>query len=171
MDDIVGTVTMKGNPLNLTGNKIEVGDQIPRFQVVGNDLSVVECTNYEGKVCIIMTVPSLDTPVCDTEVRKFNEAASRLSPDIVILAISMDLPFAQNRWCGSAGIDRVQTLSDYRFASFGTSFGVLIKDLRLLARAVYVIDKQGKIRYIELIKEITEEPDYDAALKAVENLV
>ena len=171
MAEEVGTVTMKGNPLTLVGNKVEVGDQVPRFQVIGNDLSTVECESYAGQVCIVLSVPSMDTPVCDTEVRKFNEAASKLSSDITILAISMDLPFAQSRFCGAASIDRVQTLSDYRDASFGNAFGVLIKELRLLARAVFVIDKEGKIRYIQVVKEITEEPDYEAALNAVKNLV
>ena len=171
MSDDIGTVTMKGNPLTLVGNKVDVGDQVPSFKVTGNDLAEVECESFAGQLCIVLTVPSLDTPVCDTEVRKFNEAASTLSPDITILAISMDLPFAQSRWCGAAGIDRVQTLSAYRYASFGSSFGVLIKELRLLARAVYVIDKQGKIRYIQVVKELTEEPDYDSAFNAVKNLV
>jgi len=171
MDEKVRTVKMKGNPLTLVGSKVEVGDQVPSFQVVGNDMSVVKCESFAPKVCVILTVPSLDTPVCDMEVRKFNEAASELDPDIEILAVSMDLPFAQKRWCGAAGISRIQTLSDYREASLGRAFGVLIKELRLLARAVFIIDKSGKIRYKQIVEEATEEPDYESALKAVKNLV
>jgi thioredoxin-dependent peroxiredoxin len=171
MDNKVGTVTMKGNPMDLVGNKVKVGDQVPKFHLVANDMSTVECETFSPKVCVILTVPSLDTPVCDIEVRRFNEEASKLSPDIAILAVSMDLPFAQKRWCGAAGISRVQTLSDYRDASLGLAFGVLIKDLRLLARSVFVIDKTGKIRYIQIVKEVSEEPDYNAVLKAVKNLI
>jgi thiol peroxidase len=118
----------------------------------------------------VTSVPSLDTPVCDTETRKFNEEASRLGSDIVILTLSMDLPFAQKRWCSAAGVDKVHTLSDHRDASFGTSYGVLIKELRLLARAVFLIDRKGMIQYIELVKELTKEPDYGAILAALKKL-
>jgi len=111
MVEQIRTVTMKGKPLHLVGNKVNVGDQVPKFHVVANDLSRIECTTYEGRVCIILTVPSIDTPVCEIEVKKFNEAATNLSSEICILAISMDLPFAQSRYCGAQGIDKVQTLS------------------------------------------------------------
>ena len=116
-------------------------------------------------------MPSLDTPVCDVETRKFNEKAGKLRDDVVVLAISMDLPFTQKRWCGAAGIKNVQTLSDHRDASLGKAFGVLIRELRLLARAVFVVDKEGIIRYIEIVDELTHEPDYEAAIKAAEELL
>jgi thioredoxin-dependent peroxiredoxin len=135
--------------------------------LTANDLSVVKLSALaRGKVCIITAVPSLDTPVCDLETRRFNKEAGELGDDVVILAVSMDLPFAQKRWCGAAGVKNVQTLSDYRQAAFGKAYGVLIKDLHLLARAVFVLDKPGLIRYVELVKEVASEPNYDAALTA-----
>jgi thiol peroxidase len=164
------TVTMKGKPLTLAGNELKVGDAAPDFEVVANDLSAVKLSSFKGKVCIITSVPSLDTSVCDIETRRFNEEAGKLGGDIVILAISMDLPFAQKRWCGAAGVKNVQTLSDYRDASFGNAYGVLIKELRLLARAVFVVDKNGTIRYIQIVNEIASEPNYEAALEAVKGL-
>jgi thiol peroxidase len=165
-----GLITMKGNPLTLVGNEVKVGEKAPDFMVLDNDLTPVQFSSYRGKVCILSSVPSLDTPVCDTETRKFNEEATRLGTDILILTISMDLPFAQKRWCAAAGVDKVKTLSDHRDASFGTSFGVLIKDLRLLARAVFLVDRQGALQYIQFVKELTKEPDYDAILSALKKL-
>ena len=167
MKERTGIITMKGGPLTLVGNEVRVGDKAPDFEVLDNDLSPVRFSSFGGKLCIISSVPSLDTPVCDMETRRFNEEASKLGPDVVILTISMDLPFAQKRWCGAAGVTRVQTLSDHRDASFGTSYGVLIKELRLLARAVFLVDRAGTIQYIELVKEITDQPDYVAVLSAV----
>lgn len=167
MKEWTGIITMKGGPLTLVGNEVRVGDKAPDFEVLDNDLSPVRFSSFGGKLCIISSVPSLDTPVCDMETRRFNEEASKLGPDVVILTISMDLPFAQKRWCGAAGVTRVQTLSDHRDASFGTSYGVLIKELRLLARAVFLVDRAGTIQYIELVEEITDEPDYEAVLSAV----
>ena len=158
---------MKGNPLTLLGDEVRVGEQAPDFTVVGNDLAPVEFAAFRGKVCIISSVPSLDTPVCDVETRRFNEEAAKLGPDVAVLTISMDLPFAQKRWCGAAGVSAVQTLSDHRDASFGAAYGVLIKELRLLARAVFVVDKESVVQYVELVKEIADEPDYDAVLAAV----
>ena len=140
MIEKVGTVTMKGNPLTLVGNKVNVGDEAPDFVALANDLSEVRLSSFRGKVCIVSSVPSLDTPVCDVETRRFNSEAGSLGSDVVILTISTDLPFAQKRWCGAAGVTNVQTLSDHRDVSFGTSYGVLIKELRLLARAVFVVD-------------------------------
>jgi len=163
-------VTMKGSPLTLVGNEIEVGDPAPDFEVVANDLSPVKFSSFRGKVCIISSVPSLDTAVCDTMTRRFNEEASNLGDDVVVWTISMDLPFAQKRWCGAVGVKNVQTLSDHRDASFGNAFGVLIKELRLLARAVFVIDKDGIVRYTQIVNELTNEPDYEAALKAVKGV-
>lgn len=166
-----GIVTMKGNPLTLSGTELRVGDQAPDFVVLDNDLNPVGFDSFRGKVCIISSVPSLDTPVCDMETRRFNNEASRLGDDVVVITVSMDLPFAQKRWCGAAGVDRVQTLSDHREGSFGRAYGVLIKELRLLARAVFVVDQQGTIRYLELVKEIANEPNYESVLGAVKDLV
>jgi thiol peroxidase len=171
MRERAGLVTMKGNPITLIGPELKVGDKAPDFAVVGNDLSQVSLESFRGKVCIVSSVPSLDTPVCDMETRRFNTEASRLGDNVVVLTISMDLPFAQKRWCGAAGVDRVVTLSDHRDGSFGRAYGVLIQDLRLLARAVFVIDKKGRITYLELVKEIASEPDYEAVLAAVAKLI
>ncbi len=161
-----GLIKMRGNPLTLLGNETKVGDKAPEATLLDNDLAPVDISSYQGKVLLISSVPSLDTPVCDVETRRFNTEASNLGPDVVVLTVSMDLPFAQKRWCGAAGVDRVTTLSDHREASFGTAYGVLIKELRLLARAVWVVDREGVIRYQQLVEETTEEPDYDAALAA-----
>ncbi len=171
MQERDGIVTMKGNPITLMGTEPKVGDMAPDFVAVDNDLNPVNFDSFRGKVCIVSSVPSLDTPVCDMETRRFNDEAGRLGDDVEILTISMDLPFAQKRWCGAAGVDRVQTLSDHRDAAFGQAYGVLIKGLRLLARAVFVVDKEGTIRYMELVKEIASEPDYDSVLTAVKELV
>ncbi|KPL08098.1 hypothetical protein AMJ85_08895 [candidate division BRC1 bacterium SM23_51] len=170
MEERTGIVTMRGNPLILVGSEVKVGDTAPDFTTLDNNLSPVAFSSFLGRVCIISSVPSLDTPVCDRETRRFNEEAARLDPNLVILTISMDLPFAQKRWCGAAGVTRVQTLSDHRDASFGTAYGVLIKELRLLARAVLVVDADGIIRYVQIVNEVTEEPDYEAILTAVRTL-
>ncbi len=166
-----GLVTFKGNPLTLVGDEVKVGRKAPDFVAIDNNLSQVKFSSYLGKVCIISSVVSLDTPVCDMQTRKFNEEASRLGSEVVILTLSMDLPFAQKRWCGAAGVDRIQTLSDHRDASSGTSYGVLIKELRLLARAVFLVDRKGVLQYKELVKEVTHEPDYDALLKELKRIV
>lgn len=170
MEERKGLVTMKGKPITLVGQAVKVGQEAPDFEVTANDLSPVKFSSFAGKVCIIASVPSLDTAVCDLETRKFNEKAAQLGSDVVVLTISMDLPFAQKRWCGAAGIKNVQTLSDHRDASFGRAYGVLIKDLRLLARAIFVVDKKGVVRYLQIVPEIASEPDYDAVLKAVKEL-
>jgi thioredoxin-dependent peroxiredoxin len=171
MEERSGIITMKGNPLVLVGPALKVGDKAPDVELAGNDLQPVKLSSLGRKVALYASVPSLDTPVCDMETRRFNEAAANLSDDVAVITISMDLPFAQKRWCGAAGIDRVVTLSDYRNASFGEAYGVLIKDLRLLARAVFVLDSARTIRYLEIVKEVTKEPDYEAALNAVTGLV
>lgn len=165
-----GLVTLKGNPFTLLGPELKVGELAPDFVVTANDLSPVKLSDFKGKVCVISSVPSLDTPVCDTSTRRFNKEATELGSDVVILTVSMDLPFAQARWCGAAGVKNVQTLSDYKDAAFGLAYGLLIKELRLLARAAIVIDKEGKIQYIGLVKEIAEEPDYDAILSVIRKL-
>ncbi len=171
MGERPGLVTIKGNPLTLVGNEVQLGQEAPDFTVLDNDLEAVDFSSFRGKVCIISTVPSLDTPVCDTQTRRFNEEAAKLGEDVVILTVSMDLPFAQKRWCGAAGVDKVHTLSDHRDASFGKAYGMLLMELRLLARGVFVIDREGKIRYIQLVREVTNEPDYQAVLDAVKGLV
>jgi len=171
MKERTGLVTLKGNPLTLVGNEVKVGQKAPDADLVTNDLSTVQLSSFGGKVRIITSVPSLDTPVCDIETRRFNEEAGRLGDGLVVLTVSMDLPFAQKRWCGAAGVNNVRTLSDYREAAFGKSYGVLIKELRLLARAVFVVDSNGVIRYQELVKEVATEPNYEAALKAARGLL
>ncbi|MBM4339834.1 MAG: thiol peroxidase [Deltaproteobacteria bacterium] len=170
MKERTGLITMRGNPLTLVGNELKTGEMAPDFIALDNNLSPVSLSSFRGKTCILSAVPSLDTPVCDLETRKFNEEASRLGSNIVILTISMDLPFAQKRWCAASGVDKVQTLSDHRDASFGTSYGVLIKELRLLARAVFLVDQKGTLQHIQIVKELTNEPDYEAVLNALKKL-
>jgi len=172
-----GLVTMKGKPLTLVGGWVQTDDGVdggvqtggmaPEFVAVDNDLETVASPSFRGKVCVFVSVPSLDTSVCDVEVRRFNKEAAVLADDVLVVTVSMDLPFAQKRWCGAAGVDRVMTLSDYREASFGKAYGVLIAELRLLARAVFVVDREGMLRYQQLVRELTEEPDYDQVLEAV----
>lgn len=164
-------VTFKGNPMTLVGPELRVGDAAPDFTVVDNSLAPVKLASYAGKIKIISAVPSLDTPVCDTETRRFNQEAANLPGEVALLTISVDLPFAQKRWCGAAGIDKVITLSDYRDRSFGTAYGVLIDELKLLSRSIFVIDKENKIRYIQHVPEVTQEPDYEAVLAAAKELL
>lgn len=166
-----GAILWKGNPATLIGPEITVGDKAPDFRVVDNALQPVTLATDAGKIRLIVSTPSLDTAVCDTMTRQFNQQAAELPDSVVIYTISVDLPFAQKRWCGNAGIDRVQTLSDYQDRSFGLNYGVLMKDLKLLARTVYVIDKDDKVVYREIVAEGTSEPDYAAALAAVKNLL
>jgi thiol peroxidase len=171
MEERTRSITWRGNPLPLLGKNLHPEETAPDFEVLDNNLQPVRLSNYRGKVCVISSVPSLDTPTCDMETRRFNDEAGKLSSDVVILTISMDLPFAQKRWCGAAGVDQVITLSDHRQADFGTAYGVLIKDLRLLARAVFVVDQSGIVRHIQLVKELAQEPDYDAVVQAVKKLL
>ena len=160
-----GMVTMHGNPLTLMGQEIKVGDTAPEATLLDNDLNPVQLSSFRGKLLVIASVPSLDTPVCDMETRRFNDEAHKLGPDVQLVTISMDLPFAQKRWCGAAGVTRVKTLSDHRQAEFGTAYGVLIKELRLLARAVFIIDREGTVQYVQLVHEVTNEPDYEEVLQ------
>ena len=166
MEERTGVITFKGNPLTLLGPEIKVGDAAPDAEALANDLSPLALSSLRGKVCILSCVPSLDTPVCDTQTRRFNEAAAGLGDDVAIVTASMDLPFAQARWCGAAGVEAVQTVSDHRDAALATAYGVLIKELRLLARAVFVIDRDRTVQHAQVVGEVTEEPDYDAALQA-----
>lgn len=166
MTERTGLVTLHGNAMTLVGPELKTGDTAPDFTVADNDLAPKTLANYKGKVLILSAVPSLDTPVCDMETRQFNTRAAALGDDIEILTISMDLPFAQARWCGAAGVDKVATLSDYKEASFGEAYGLLIKELRLLARAVVVLDRDHKVVYQQIVPEVADEPDYDAAIDA-----
>lgn len=161
-----GAVTMRGNPMTLLGPEIKVGQQAPAFKAVGKGMAPASLDQFKGKVKIISAVPSLDTPVCDAETRRFNEEASKLPGDVQILTVSMDLPFAQARWCGAAGVDKVTTISDYQGRDFGAKYGALIKELSLLARAVFVVDKNDKVTYAEYVKEIASHPNYEAILAA-----
>ena len=161
------TATFKGNPLTLLGPEIKVGSKAPDFQVVAGDLSKVTLQTFKGKTKLISVVPSLDTPVCDQQTRRFNQEAAQLPDDIVVLTISMDLPFAQGRFCSTAGINKVKVLSDHRDASFGFAYGVSIKELRLLSRSIFIVGPDDKVQYVEYLKEITEHPNYDAALNAL----
>jgi thiol peroxidase len=170
MKERKGIITMRGNPLTLVGNEVKVGDAAPEFVALDNALSPVHFSSFRGKISILSSVPSLDTPICDMETRRFNQEAAHLGGDVAILTISMDLPFAQKRWCAAAEVKRVQTLSDHRDASFGTAYGVLIKELRLLARAVFIVDRTGIIQYAQLVPEVSQEPDYDDILNALRRL-
>lgn len=171
MDEHPNAVTLHGSPITLVGDEIQIGRPAPDAELVDNDMQPVSLRDYKGKVVILSSVPSLDTPVCDMQTRRFNREAANLGDDVVILTVSMDLPFAQKRWCGASGVDQVTTLSDHRSAAFGNAFGLLIKELRLLARSVTILDRDGITRYHQLVKEVGDEPDYDAALAAVRNLV
>ncbi len=164
----MASVTFKGNPVSLSGNEVKVGQTAPDFKTQKSDMSDYTLSTSSGKTRILLSVPSLDTPVCDAETRRFNEEAAKL-PSVEIVCVSMDLPFAQKRWCGTAGVDNVITVSDHREASFGRNYGVLISGGpldRLLARAVFVIGPDDKIRHAEYVREIAEHPDYEAALAA-----
>ncbi len=164
-----GVITFKGNPLTLIGPEIKAGAKAPEFQVIAQDLSPVTLASSQGKIRLISVTPSLDTPVCDLQAKRFNDEAAKLT-GVVILNVSMDLPFAQKRWCGATGAANIQTVSDHKDASFGTAYGTLIKELRLLARAVFVVDAQNTVRYAEYVPEVTSHPNYDAALAAVRPL-
>ena len=163
-------VTFKNGPVTLIGNEVKVGEAAPDFTVLANDLSPVTLKDSEGKVRLFSVVPSLDTGVCDAQTRKFNEAAAELGDNVVIYTVSMDLPFAQKRWCGAAGIENVVTVSDHRAGSFGEAYGVLIEELRLLTRAIFVVDASGKVAYVEYVPEATNHPNYEAAIEAVKAL-
>lgn len=164
-------VLFKGNPATLLGPEIKVGDDAPDFQVVDNGLQPVTLATDAGKVRMITVVPSLDTPVCDTMTRQFNEEAAALPDSVAVYTISVDLPFAQKRWCGNAGIEKVKTLSDYQERSFGLNYGLLLKDLKLLARAVFIIDQNDKVAYVDLVSEVTAEPNYAAAIEEIKRLI
>ncbi|MFC0274932.1 thiol peroxidase [Metabacillus herbersteinensis] len=160
-------VTLKNNPVTLIGPEVQVGDKAPDFEVSDHNLSKINLKDTSGKVRLIITVPSLDTPVCDKETRDFSEKVSSFGDDVTLLVISSDLPFAQKRWCGGAGLSNVQTLSDHFNMSFGGSYGTHIEELRLNCRAVFVVDANDKVTYVEYVQETTDYPDYQKALEAV----
>ena len=165
-----GITAFKGSSLTLIGPELKAGDKAPDFLVLNSELKEFSLKDFAGKVKIISVTPSLDTPVCDIQARRFNKEAAGLATDVVVLNISMDLPFAISRFCTNAGIDKVLALSDHREASFGKAYGVLIKELRLLARSIFVIDKKDVIRYLQIVPELTDLPDFDAALAEIKNL-
>jgi thiol peroxidase len=164
------TVTMHGDPLDLAGPLPAIGATAPDFVAVTNDLGEVRLSDLAGKTVVLSAVPSLDTPVCSLQTKRFNAEAAALGENVAILAISMDLPFAQKRWCGAEGVEAVQTVSDHRDAAFGSAYGVLLTGPRLLARAVFIVDADGTLAYAQLVPEITDEPDYDDVLAALATL-
>lgn len=161
----MANVTFKQNPVTLVGSELKVGDQAPDFTVVSNEMNDVSLNDYKGNVKLISVVPSIDTGVCAEQTKRFNEEADKID-NVQILTVSMDLPFAQTRWCAANGIKKLDTLSDHRDGDFGEKYGVLIKELRLLSRSIFVVDSNDKITYVEYVEEVTNHPDYDAALKA-----
>ena len=166
-----GVVTLKGGPLTLLGEEVRVGQKAGDFKALDSNLAEKTLADFKGKIKLIASVPSLDTPICDMEIKRFNDEASKLSKDLAIIFISMDLPFAQKRFCQEFDINKVKTLSDHRDADFGVKFGVLIKELRLLARAIFVLDKEDNIKYVEYVKELGNPPNYTAALKALKEII
>ncbi len=170
MTEKTEAVTMNGSPVTLLGNDVQVGQQAPDVTLAANDLSDFQLSSLKGKNIIISVVPSLDTPVCDLQTKRFNQEAVNMGEDVAVVTISMDLPFAQKRWCGATGSDQVLTLSDYRNASFGEAYGVLIKGLRLLTRAIFIIDVDWVVHYKQIVPEITKEPDYDEVLEALKSV-
>lgn len=162
-----GAVTFKGNPLTLIGAELKKGDKAPNFQLLANDLSPVTLETFKGKTKLISVVPSLDTPVCDQQTKRFNEEASKLPSSVVVLTVSADLPFAQSRWCGAAHADKIKCLSDHRETAFAKAYGVLIKELRLLSRSIFVIGADDRIQYVEYVKEITQHPNYESVLSSL----
>jgi thiol peroxidase len=168
MTERAGAVTFKGNPMTLVGSEVNVGQQAPDFALVATDMSEKHLHDYKGKTVILSVVPSLDTPVCNIQTKKFNEQAGSLA-NTVVLTVSRDLPFAQRRWCGAEGVQNVVCLSDYKHHTFGNTYGMVIKELGLLARGVFVINGSGKVVYKQLVTEVASEPDYDKAIAAAKS--
>ena len=164
-----GIITMQGNPLTLAGNEVRAGDKAPDFSVLDSGMAEKSLADYKGKVKLISVTPSLDTPVCDLQINRFEKDATDLSSDVVVLNISVDLPFAIKRFCSTGSIDMVAALSDHRGVTFGEAYGVVIMELRLLARSIFVIGKDDIVRYVQVVSEQTDEPDYDAAIEAVKS--
>lgn len=164
-------IKMNGQAAKVVGAELKKGDKAPDFTLISNTLEPVKKSDFDGKVIVISCVPSIDTPVCEMETRRFNVEADKLPGDVVVLTVSRDLPFAQARWCAANGIQKVVTVSDYRDFGFAHDYGVLLEDLGLLTRAVFVVDKQGIIQYIQFVPEVTQEPDYEAVLAEVRKLI
>lgn len=164
-------VTLKGNPVTLVGEEVRVGQKAGDFKVLAHDLTEKTLGDFKGKIKLIASVPSLDTPICDLQIKRFNDEASNISKDTVVIFISMDLPFAQKRFCQEFEINKIKTFSDHRDAEFGIKYGVLIKELRLLARAIFLIDKDDIVRYVEYVKEVGSPVNYEAALDAIKSIV
>src|SRR5437588_3922187 len=164
-----GATTLRGNPMTLLGPELKAGDKAPDFDVVNDSLKPVSLETTGHNVRIFSVVPSLDTPVCDAQTKRFNEEASKL-PGVDIYSVSMDLPFAQKRWCGTFGVDKVKMLSDHKGGSFGERYGTLIKELRIESRAIFVVDKDNTIRHVEYVKEVADHPDYESALSSARSL-
>ncbi len=162
---------LKGNPITLVGPQLKAGDKAPDFKLNKDLMTEVSLADYAGKVKLISVVPSLDTGVCDAQTRRFNEEAAGLGEHVTILTVSADLPFAQARWCGATGVDKVVTLSDYKTNAFGEAYGVLIKELRLDMRAIFVVDKNDTIQYLEVLEEMTDPPNYENAIAATKKIV
>ena len=171
MEKRTGVVTFAGNPIALLGKEVKVGDKAPAFTLLDNGLGEKTLADYAGKIKVISVVPSLDTGVCDAQTRWFNQNVSKLGENVVVLTVSVDLPFAQKRWCGAAGIDQVETLSDHRDLSFGENYGFILEGLRLLSRGIVVIDKDDVVRYVEYVPEVTSAVNFDAAEAATKELV
>lgn len=171
MQERSSVATLHGKALTLLGPELKVGDKAPDFVLNKDLMTEVTLADFEGKIKLISVVPSLDTGVCDAQTRRFNKEAAALGEDVVILTVSVDLPFAQARWCGAAGVDKVITLSDYKNRSFGLAYGVLIKELQLDMRSIFVLDRDNKLVYVEYVKEMSEHPDYEKALSAVKSLI
>ena len=171
MEKRTGVVTFAGNPIALMGKEVKVGDKAPAFTLLDNGLGEKTLADYAGKVKVISVVPSLDTGVCDAQTRWFNQNVSKLGENVVVLTVSVDLPFAQKRWCGAAGIDQVETLSDHRDLSFGENYGFILEGLRLLSRGIVVIDKDDVVRYVEYVPEVTSAVNFEAAEAATKALV
>lgn len=171
MEERFGAVTIKGTPFTLLGKPVQVGDAAPDAELTTNDWTTVKLSDYAGRVRLINVVFSLDTSICDTQTRKFNEEASKLGQDVVVLTISADLPFAQKRWCGASGLENVITLSDHKAMAFSNAYGVHLKERRTTSRAVFVIDRSGVVRYAEYVPEIASQPNYDAALAVLKQIV
>ena len=168
---MVKSIKMNGHPVKLSGTELKKGDKAPEFTLIGNLLEPVTKADFNGKILVISCVPSLDTPVCEVETRRFNLEANKLPENVAVLTISRDLPFAQTRWCAANGVDKVVTASDYRDFGFARDYGVLLSDLGLLTRAIFVIDGQDIIQYIQFVEEVTQEPDYETVLQEIKKLV
>jgi thioredoxin-dependent peroxiredoxin len=165
-----GVVTVKGDPVTLVGEEIKVGQKAPDFTLLDSNLNEIKLEKFKDKIKLIATVPSLDTPICDLQIKRFNDEAAEISKDIVIIFVSMDLPFAQKRFCQAYSIKKVKTLSDHRDADFAVKYGVLIKGLRLLSRSIFILDNNNDVQYVEYVQEIASHPDYEAALKALSSI-